>query len=95
MRAGMFPPNHPTRPMFLRRLGPQNPQRGPAECIALRFCPDILEMEDGDFAVIGRAITGEAAPKLPPGTACGPDEAIVRIPRRVLVQAKADIPDAL
>lgn len=80
---------------FLRKLGPQNPQRGPAECLALSECPDILELADGDFAIIGKPITQEAAPHLPAGVGCGAHEAIIRIPRRVLVQAKGDIPDAL
>lgn len=80
---------------FLRKLGSQNPQRGPAECVALEHCPDILELEGGDFAVIGLPVTEEARAKLPAGTSCGPHEAVVRIPRRVLVQAKADIPDCV
>lgn len=80
---------------FLRKLGPQNPQRGPAECIALEHCPDILELADGDFAVIGLPVTAEARPDLPAGVSCGPHEAVVRIPRRVLVEAKRDIPDAV
>jgi len=78
---------------FLRKLGPQNPQRGPAECIALEHCPDILELADGDFAIIGAPVTSEAIPALPAGVSCGPHEAVVRIPRRVLVEAKPDIPD--
>ncbi len=31
--------------------------------------------------------------KLPPSAGCGPDERIVRIPRKTLVLAKRDIPD--
>lgn len=80
---------------FLRKLGPQNPHRGAAECIALRNCPDILELADGDFAIIGKDIRLEALTCLPAGVGCGPDETVVRIPRRVLVDAKRDIPDAV
>ncbi len=80
---------------FLRKLGPQNPQRGPRECLALSECPDILELEDGDFAIIGEPITPAAKPYLPAGVGCGPHEVIVRIPRRVLVDAKRDIPDGV
>lgn len=80
---------------FLRKLGPQRPQRGPAECVALCNCPDILELDGGDFAIIGQTITAEATGHLPEGVGCGPGESIVRIPRRVLVQAKADIPDVV
>ena len=56
-------------------------------------CPDILEMESGDFAVIGKDITGEAAPRLIAGASCGPDERIVIIPRKTLVLARPDIPE--
>lgn len=61
-------------------------------CSAGRYCPDILELDSGDFAVIGDDITGESAGKLPPGSACGPNERVVRIPREALVLARPDIP---
>jgi hypothetical protein len=77
--------------MFLRRLGP-DPHANGARTIALRGCPDIFELESGDFAVIGIDITESAAKHLPPSAGCGPDERIVRIPRKTLVLAKADIP---
>ena len=32
---------------------------------------------------------------LPPDAGCAPHERIIRIPRKLLVQAKADIPDKL
>jgi hypothetical protein len=78
--------------MFLRRLGP-DPHANGAMTIALRGCPDIFELETGDFAVIGIDITDAAAPNLPPTAGCGPDERIVRIPRKTLTLAKRDIPD--
>jgi len=71
--------------MFSRRLGR-------ALCSGGHSCPDILELESGDFAVIGKDITNEAATRLPPGSGCGADERIVRIPRATLVFAKSDIP---
>jgi hypothetical protein len=49
----------------------------------------------GDFAIIGSDITAQAAGKLPPTASCGPDERIIRIPRRTLILAKQDIPDTL
>jgi hypothetical protein len=49
-------------------------------------------LEGGDFAVIGTDIT-LAANRLPPTAGCGPDERIIRIPRKTLVLAKSDIPD--
>lgn len=75
--------------MFIRRLGsPTLP------CSGGSGCPDILELDTGDFAVIGTDITAQADGKLPAGSGCGPDERIVRLPRRVLVAARADIPAA-
>lgn len=77
---------------ILRRLGP-DPHANGALTYALSGCPDILELDGGDFAVIGSDITAEAAAILPPTVSCGPDERIIRIPRRTLVLAKSDIPD--
>lgn len=77
---------------FTRRLGP-DPHASGAQTPALYGCADILELETGDFAVIGRDITDAAAGQLPPRTSCGPDERIVVIPRRILIGAKPDIPD--
>ena len=79
--------------MFLKRLGP-DPHANGAQTFACRGCPDIWELVDGDFAVIGTDIT-DAAGQLPPSASCGPDERIVRIPRKTLVLAKPDIPDWL
>jgi hypothetical protein len=78
--------------MFIRRLG-SDPHAGGVRTIALRGCPDIWELSNGDFAVIGIDITNDAKAKLPPTAGCGPDERIVRIPRNLLVGAKSDIPD--
>ena len=77
--------------MFTRRLGASSAELN----LCAKSCPDILELADGDFAVIGADITGEAAAKLPTGSGCGPGERIVRVPRALLVKARADIPSAL
>lgn len=77
---------------ILRRLGP-DPHANGAMTVALNGCPDILELESGDFAVIGVDITAAAQAHLPPTVGCGPDERIVRIPRKTLTLAKSDIPD--
>lgn len=79
---------------FKRRLGP-DPHANGAQTVALFNCPDIFELESGDFAIIGIDITADAARKLPPSASCGPDERIVFIPRNLLVGAKADIPNKL
>lgn len=80
--------------MFTRRLGP-DPHEGGARTSAAQGCPDILELETGDFAVIGSDITTESKPHLPATVSCGPDERIVRIPRKTLVLARGDIPERL
>lgn len=80
--------------MFTKRLGPAPAARGTA-CYATFGCPDIWELADGDFAIIGANITATAAPLLPPSAGCAPDEAIIRIPRQLLVLAKRDIPETV
>lgn len=77
--------------MFTKRLGP-DPHANGARSAGCSGCPDILELDNGDFAIIGADITA-AAGELPPSAGCGPDERIVRIPRKTLVLAKTDIPD--
>lgn len=79
--------------MFLRRLGP-DPHSNGAQTQGLSGCPDMFELETGDFAIIGRDITSTAIAQLPPSASCGPDERIVVIPRKTLIGAKPDIPDA-
>ena len=79
--------------VFLKRLGP-DPHENGAQTPFLRGCPDIWELADGDFAVIGGDMSNAVA-TLPPSASCGPDERIVRIPRKTLVLAKPDIPDRL
>lgn len=78
--------------MFLKRLGP-DPHAGSAKSVGCDGCPDIWELENGDFAVIGIDITEAVRMKLPPTAGCGSDERIVRLPRNLLVNAKRDIPD--
>ncbi len=79
--------------MFLRRIGP-NPHANGARTAAASGCPDILEMECGDFAVIGEDITEHARARMFATASCGSDERVVRIPRKTLVSAKRDIPEA-
>jgi hypothetical protein len=78
--------------MFLRRLGP-DPHANGATTIGLKGCPDIFELESGDFAIIGIDITERSVSHLPATAGCGPDERIVLLPRKTLVLAKGDIPD--
>jgi hypothetical protein len=77
--------------MFLRRLG-TDPHAGGAKSAGGSGCPDIFELESGDFAIIGIDITERAKRKLPATAGCGSDEAIVLVPRKTLIGARADIP---
>jgi hypothetical protein len=80
--------------MILRRLGP-DPHANGAKTVALNGCPDIFELESGEFAIIGSDITELSSKHLPPSASCGPDERIIRIPRKTLVLAKSDIPNEI
>lgn len=76
--------------MFVRRLVATEAVR---PCQSTYACPDIWELADGDFAVIGSDIT-ELASQLPPTAGCAPYEKMVRVPRALLIAAKAAIPDS-
>lgn len=75
--------------MFIKRLGGKR-----ALCENGHACPQLLEMADGDFAGVGQDITNEAIPAMPPGPGVGANERVIRIPRRVLIAARAEIPAA-
>jgi hypothetical protein len=74
--------------MFLRRLGNE-----PQQCSGSSGCPDIWELNNGDFAVIGVDITNLAA-ELPPSAGCAQNERMVKIPRKLLIEAKRHIPNS-
>lgn len=79
---------------FRRRIG-RTPQQNGVQCGGCYECPDVWELADGDFAVIGEDITAAARATLPAVAGCGPNERIIRLPRVVLVNAKRDIPDCI
>jgi hypothetical protein len=79
--------------MFIRRIGP-DPHADDGTTSSANGCPDIWELESGDFAVIGVDRTDSFKNQLPPSASCGPDERIVVIERRTLVEAKSDIPES-
>ncbi|HAB19432.1 MAG TPA: hypothetical protein DCE44_23750 [Verrucomicrobiales bacterium] len=70
--------------MFLRSLVYSASAASPLLCSGGHNCPDVLEMESGDFAVIGADITATARPHLPHGSGCGAEEKIIRVPRATL-----------
>lgn len=77
---------------FLRRLGKSAAELGTTE--GRDDCPDIWELDNGDIAVIGRDLTEAYRSRLPDDVRIAVDERLVIIPRRTLVAAKRDIPDA-
>lgn len=76
---------------IVRRVGASPRERGSTSG---QSCPDIFELINGDFAVIGREATAELDPELPSDAARADYERIVVITRETLVRAKGDIPDA-
>ena len=74
-----------------QRLGDSPRKRG---CGTFETCPDIFELSDGNFAVIGTEATAVLARRLPQDTARADHERIVVITRETLIRAKRDIPDA-
>ncbi|MFC8241049.1 hypothetical protein [Streptomyces chartreusis] len=74
-----------------RRLGDAPRARG---CQTGESCPDVFELSDGNFAVIGIEATALLDPQLPPDAARADHERIVVIDRDTLIRAKRDIPDA-
>ena len=77
--------------MIIRRLGASPVERGSASNCT---CPDICELADGRFAVIGTDMTDQLDGVLPADAGRATDERIVVITRDTLIRAKADIPDA-
>lgn len=57
-------------------------------------CPDVWELDNGDFVVIGRDLTSSYQGRLPEGVSVVAGERLVVVPRATLLAAKPDIPDA-
>jgi hypothetical protein len=74
----------------IRRLGTTPAERG--DTTGVSGSPDILELDDGSFAVIGVDITNELGRQPLPDAKCASDERVVRVTRRTLLAAKTDIP---
>lgn len=75
---------------IIRRLGLSPQERG---SLSNGTCPDIFELSDGSFAVIGTDHTEELDGKLPAGAARADYERIIVITRETLVAARQDIPE--
>ncbi|MCZ4602501.1 hypothetical protein O3S80_01655 [Streptomyces sp. Lzd4kr] len=78
-------------PYVTRRLGVPPSQRGSRTG---ETCPDLFELSDGNFAVIGTEATALLDGFLPADAIRADYERIVVITRDTLIRAKRDIPDA-
>lgn len=76
---------------IVRRIGASPQQRGSASG---QSCPDVFELSDGNFAVIGTEATAVLENELPPDASRADYERIVIVSRETLVRAKIDIPDS-
>ena len=75
----------------IRRLGSTPRERGSASEMT---CPDIFELANGDFAVIGTDVTGNAdfMASLPADAGVAEYERVVVVSRATLLHARPDIP---
>jgi hypothetical protein len=78
--------------MFKKRIGP-DPHADGGQTGGASGCPDIWELEDGTFAIIGFRTDKTLKTKLPESASCGTDEEIIIIPRQTLLRAKKHIPN--
>ncbi|MFI7319045.1 hypothetical protein [Streptomyces venezuelae] len=75
---------------IVRRIGVSPRERGSTSG---QTCPDIFELNDGNFAVIGTDRTSVLEAELPSDAGRADYERIVVVSRETLIRAKADIPD--
>lgn len=73
-----------------RRLG-QTP-RALGNTTDVSGSPDILELDDGGFAIIGVDITDQVEGLASVHARCAANERVVRVPRNTLIAARPDIP---
>ncbi|WP_413757453.1 hypothetical protein [Streptomyces sp. MMBL 11-3] len=73
-----------------RRLGMSPRARN--QCLSEANCPDIFELSDGRFVIIGDDITADIRSELPEDAGIGPNERAVVITRETLTAARQDIP---
>ena len=76
---------------IVRRIGTPPNARG---SLSGANCPDIFELSDGNYAVIGTDLTEKLDGELPADASRADYERIVVITRETLIHAKVDIPDA-
>lgn len=64
---------------------------GVRECCSGRKCPALLEMDNGDIYMIGEDITEEFIANSEYHEYVDSNERVVRIPRRIILNAKKEI----
>jgi hypothetical protein len=74
---------------IVQRIGDSPHARGSASG---QTCPDIFELSDGNYAVIGTEATAELEGELPADASRADYERIVVISRETLIRARKDIP---
>jgi hypothetical protein len=72
-----------------RRVGLPPAARGSATHCT---CPDVFELQDGNFAIVGTDRTAELTGNLPPDAGVAPYEKIVVITRETFLAAATDLP---
>ena len=73
---------------FVKRVS-LNPQMSPGGS----RCPEIWEVDTGDFVVVGEDITQRVKDTIPSDIILGEEEKIILLPRKVLQSVKSKIPD--
>lgn len=73
-----------------RRIGTTPQERG---SLSNATCPDMFELDDGSYSVMGTDRTEELRDMLPDDVVLAPGARIVVVTRKTLVHAKKDVPD--
>jgi hypothetical protein len=81
---------------LVSRVGPDphSPEAGGPKTPAADGCPDVWQLDNGDYAVIGIHVDAQVEKPLPPTASCGPDETIVMVPKKIFEAAARDLSDA-
>lgn len=77
---------------FVRRVCASPLELGLSMIFPFTKCPDLWELDTGDFAIIGVDITPRVETRLPPDVSVSPEERVILIPRKLLISAKNNIP---
>lgn len=78
---------------FVKRIGidPHHSDAYGPKTPAADGCPDVWQLDSGDYAVIGMDVTESVDRPLPDTASCGSDERIVVLPKRLFEAAAADL----